>query len=90
MQAVPQNRSVRTRRIEPPRLPHFLLPVPRPYGHAVAYDETGRVVADWQDPSGHYPEVTGITEVGGTLYVHSLVAPALGLLKLKDTAMSSP
>ena len=64
------------------RLPHFLSPVPRPYGHALAFNEQGQVLADLQDPSGRYPEVTGITEVKGTLYVHSLVAPAFGMLKL--------
>ncbi len=63
------------------RLPHALLPVPRPYGHALAFNAQGEILADLQDPSGRYPEVTGITEVNGTLYVHSLVAPAFGLLK---------
>lgn len=64
------------------RLPHFLLPVPKPYGHALAFNEQGQILADLQDPSGRYPEVTGITEVKGTLYVHSLVAPAFGMLKV--------
>jgi hypothetical protein len=64
------------------RLPHVLLPVPKPYGHALAFNEQGQVLADLQDPSGRYPEVTGITEVKGTLYVHSLVAPAFGMLKV--------
>jgi len=63
------------------RLPHFLLPVPKPYGHAVAFNEQGQILADLQDPSGRYPEVTGITEVQGTLYAHSLVAPAFGILE---------
>lgn len=65
------------------RLPHFLLPVPKPYGHALAFNEQGQILTDLQDPSGRYPEVTGITEVKGTLYVHSLVAPAFGVLRLK-------
>jgi len=63
------------------RLPHVLLPVPKPYGHALAFNEQGQILADLQDPSGRYPEVTGITEVKGTLYAHSLVAPAFGMLK---------
>ncbi len=62
------------------RLPHVLLPVPKPYGHAVAFNEQGQILEDLQDPSGRYPEVTGITEVQGALYVHSLVAPAFGIL----------
>lgn len=60
------------------RLPHALLPVPKAHGHALAFNEQGQIVADMQDPSGRYPEVTGITEVQDTLYVHSLVAPSLG------------
>jgi sugar lactone lactonase YvrE len=63
------------------RLPHVLLPVPKPYGHALAFNEQGQILADLQDPSGRYPEVTGITEVKGTLYAHSLVAPAFGMLQ---------
>ena len=62
------------------RLPHFLLPVPEAYGHAIAFTEQGVVLNDIQDPSGRFPEVTGITEASGRLYVHSLVAPALGIL----------
>ena len=62
------------------RLPHALLPVPRAYGHAVAFDDTGTVMRSLQDPDGRYPDVTGITEVDGTLYVHSLVSSALGVL----------
>lgn len=63
------------------RLPHFLLPVPKPYGHALAFNEQGQILADLQDPSGRYPEVTGITEGKDNLYVHSMVAPAFGMLK---------
>lgn len=62
------------------RVPHVLLPVPKPYGHALAFNEQGQILADLQDPSGRFPEVTGITEIQRTLYVHSLVAPALGVL----------
>lgn len=69
------------------RLPHFLLPVPKPYGHALAFNEQGQVLDDLQDPSGRYPEVTGITEVRGTLYVHSLVAPAFGLIETSPGAL---
>jgi sugar lactone lactonase YvrE len=70
------------------RLPHFLLPVPKPYGHALAFNEQGQVVADLQDPSGSYPEVTGITELDGVLYVHSLVAPSLGILRVPTDDLS--
>jgi len=62
------------------RLPKALWPVPPTYGHILAIDEDGRVVADLQDPAGHLPETSGATEHGGRLYVHSLHARALGIL----------
>jgi sugar lactone lactonase YvrE len=62
------------------RLPKSLWPVPPTYGHVIAFDEDGRVVADLQDPAGQLAETSGVTEHGGRLYVHSLHAPALGVL----------
>jgi sugar lactone lactonase YvrE len=62
------------------RLPRFLWPVPPAYGHILAFDEDGRVVADLQDPSGALPETSGATEHAGRIYVQSLHAPALGIL----------
>lgn len=61
------------------RLPQAWLPAPAPYGHAIAFTEEGQVLADLQDPSGRWHDVTGITEAAGRLYLHSLVAPALGI-----------
>jgi hypothetical protein len=60
------------------RLPRFLLPTGKPYGHVFAIDEAGRVVDDLQDPSGAYPETTGATETVDRLYIHSLHAPTIG------------
>lgn len=60
------------------RLPRVLWPVPRPYGHVLAFTEEGRIVADLQDPSGAYPETTSVTETTDRLYVQSLHAGALG------------
>jgi sugar lactone lactonase YvrE len=62
------------------RLPRWLWPVPRPYGHVIAMLEDGRIVADLQDPSGEYPETTGVTETETRLYIQSLHASALGWL----------
>jgi sugar lactone lactonase YvrE len=59
------------------RLPEVLWPVPKPYGHVFAIDETGRVLADLQDASGAYPETTGVTESADRLYIHSLHAKTL-------------
>lgn len=60
------------------RLPRALWPVPKPYGHVVAFTEDGRIVADLQDSSGAYPATTGITETADRLYVQSLHAHTLG------------
>ncbi len=62
------------------RLPRFLLPLGESYGHVFAFDEQGRVTADLQDPSGAYPETTGVTETKDALYIHSLHAHAIGWL----------
>lgn len=60
------------------RLPRSLLPVGQPYGHVFAFDESGRVVEDLQDPDGAYLETTGATETFDRLYIHSLHAPTIG------------
>ncbi|MFY8043960.1 MAG: SMP-30/gluconolactonase/LRE family protein, partial [Rhodoferax sp.] len=43
------------------RLPRALWPVPKSYGHVIAFTEDGKIVADLQDPAGAYPETTAIT-----------------------------
>lgn len=62
------------------RLPKFIRPKPRQYGHVLAIDDAGTVVADLQDPSGSYPSNTGVLETDEWLYVGSLVAPTLARL----------
>lgn len=62
------------------RLPRALWPVPRAYGHVIAFTEDGRIVADLQDPGGTYPETTAVTETRDRLYVQSLHARGLGWL----------
>ncbi len=62
------------------RLPHFLWPLPKAYGHVFAIDESGRVVEDLQDPSGAYPQTTGVTETVDRRYIQSLHAHAIGWL----------
>ena len=60
------------------RLPRALWPLPVPYGHVFAFTEDGQVVADLQDPSGTYPQTTGVTETADRLYVSNLHLPVLG------------
>jgi sugar lactone lactonase YvrE len=60
------------------RLPRALWPIPQAYGHVMAFTEDGQVVRDLQDPSGKYPESTGVTETADRLYIQSLHAKGLG------------
>lgn len=60
------------------RLPRALWPVPPAYGHVIAFNESGKIVVDLQDPSGQYPETTGVTETAERLYVQSLHANGIG------------
>jgi hypothetical protein len=83
MAATPWLRSVTL------RLPKALWPVPPTYGHVIAFDEDGRVVADLQDPSGRLAETSGVTEHGGRLYIHSLHAPAFGILDAANADLPS-
>lgn len=62
------------------RLPRFMRPLPKIYGHVIAFTEDGKIVADLQDPSGAYPETTGVTETKDRLYIQSLHAKGLGWL----------
>jgi sugar lactone lactonase YvrE len=62
------------------RLPRVLWPIPKAYGHVMAFTEDGKVVADLQDPTGAYPETTAVTETPDRLYVQSLHAKGLGWL----------
>lgn len=60
------------------RLPRAMWPIPKSYGHVMAFTEDGKVVADLQDPSGAYPETTAVTETSDRLYVQSLHSKGLG------------
>jgi len=62
------------------RLPRALWPLPKKYGHVFAFTEDGRVVVDLQDPSGSYPETTGVTETADRLYVQNLHLHSIGWL----------
>jgi sugar lactone lactonase YvrE len=62
------------------RLPRSMWPVPPAYGHVFAFDESGKVLVDLQDPSGAYPETTAVTETADKLYIQSLHAKTLGVL----------
>ena len=60
------------------RLPRAWWPVPKAYGHVIAFNERGMVSVNLQDPTGAYPETSGLTETPERLYVQSLHADWLG------------
>ena len=62
------------------RLPTFFRPQAVAYGHVVAIDGTGKVLASLQDPGGTYRLTTGALEARDYIYVGSLVMPSLGRL----------
>jgi sugar lactone lactonase YvrE len=63
------------------RLPRFLWPVPKAYGHVFAFQEDGTILESLQDPSGAYPETTGVTETPTRLYIQSLHSRTIGYLE---------
>jgi len=60
------------------RLPKSLWPKPKNYGHVMAFTDNGEVVADLQDPSGAYPQSTGVSETPERLYIQNLHLGNLG------------
>lgn len=61
------------------RLPSSTLPGPKPYGWLLGLDESGKVVADMQDPSGRaFSNVTNVVEHDGRLYLGSLSETGIG------------
>jgi sugar lactone lactonase YvrE len=69
------------------RLPRPLWPVPPAYGHVLAFDETGRILADLQDPAGAYPETTGAIETEDRLFIQSLHAKSIAWLSKADAGL---
>ena len=66
------------------RLPKFIRPKAVAYGHVVAVDADGRVVASLQDPEGRYRLTTGATETERFLYVSSLEMQAIGRMSFQE------
>ncbi|MBI3374408.1 MAG: SMP-30/gluconolactonase/LRE family protein [Betaproteobacteria bacterium] len=69
------------------RLPKSLWPIPPAYGHVIAFDERGKIISDLQDPSGSYPETTGVLETADRLYIQSLHAKSLAWLAKADVGL---
>ena len=67
------------------RLPASMRPKAQNYGFIIAIDMNGKILAQYQDPSGAYPLTTGASEPGdGWLYIGSLGATELGRKDLRN------
>lgn len=63
------------------RLPEFMRPKAKHFGHIIAINDQGEVVHNLQDPLGMYGHTTGALEVGDDLYISSLHDTALAKTK---------
>jgi len=62
------------------RLPAFIRPKAKPYGHVIAINDQGEVVYNLQDPSKKYGYNTGALIHNDTLYISSLHEKSLAKL----------
>lgn len=69
------------------RLPAFVRPAAKYYGHIIAISADGRVLENLQDPLAHYPLTTGASETDEYLYISSLVAPMLARVAKADIGL---
>lgn len=62
------------------RIPRALWRMPPAYGHVLAFQEDGTIVASLQDPGGTSLNITGATETDAGLYLHNVSGKVLGWL----------
>ena len=62
------------------RLPKFIRPKARHYGHIFAINDQGKVLADLQDPTGAFPANTSALETPAYILLGSLEAPHMARL----------
>ena len=63
-------------------------PKARAYGHVIAIDSDGEVLASLQDPTGGFAYTTGVVETQRGLLVTSLSMHAVGVLKPEQSGES--
>ena len=59
------------------RLPAFMRPAVQSYGHVIAFDADGNILASLQNPHGTYEATTGAWEENNYLYISSLTEDKL-------------
>ncbi len=69
------------------RLPEAIKPKAVHYGHIIAVNETGKVVADLQDPNAACPINTSVTETSQYLYIGSLVTDFIARLPKSEAGL---
>lgn len=69
------------------RLPSFVRPAAKYYGHILAISGDGEILVNLQDPAATYPLTTGASETSEYLYVSSLVAPTLARIRREDVGL---
>ena len=69
------------------RLPKFVRPAAKYYGHVLAISEYGEILQNLQDPHAAYPLTTGVSESENYLYLSSLVAPVLARITKADVGL---
>ncbi len=62
------------------RLPRFMRPQASSYGHVLKINSAGEVLENLQDPSGTYPQTTGVLETEAYWYISSLAAAGIARL----------
>jgi sugar lactone lactonase YvrE len=72
------------------RLPRWLQPDARAYGHILSLDDAGRVHGNLQDPTGRVAFTTGAIEIGNHLYVSSLHRREIAIIPLAATETETP
>lgn len=66
------------------KLPEALQPKPKRYGFVLGLDGEGKVVYNFQDPSGKYAEITSVQQDGSFLYLGSLVENGIARYQLEE------
>lgn len=69
------------------RLPDAIKPKATHYGHIIAINGNGDVVANLQDPNAACPMNTGVTETGEYLYIGSLITDFIARLPKSDAGL---
>ncbi len=69
------------------RLPEAIKPKAVHYGHIIAVNEKGELVADLQDPNAACPVNTSVTETSQYLYIGSLVTDSIARLPKSEAGL---